>query len=109
GGGQRAERFGGHGGLPPAQPVPEDRRDPPERSDCADPRGRLDAAGPARGGCLSLFISLRRLALLSVLVFVFLTGYTLSALLDLQDQLSADLGENMVWASAQASHQAALF
>lgn len=58
---------------------------------------------------MSLFISLRRLALLSVLVFVFLTGYTLSALLDLQDQLSADLGENMVWASAQASHQAALF
>lgn len=51
---------------------------------------------------------LKSLALASVLLFAGLTGYTLNALLDLQDELSADLGENMVWAASQASHQASL-
>ena len=47
---------------------------------------------------------LKSLALASVLLFAGLTGYTLNALLDLQDELSADLGENMVWAASQAEH-----
>ena len=48
------------------------------------------------------------LALGSALLFASLTGYTLNAMLNLQEDLSQDLGENMVWAAAQASHQASL-
>lgn len=57
---------------------------------------------------MSRLFSLRRLALVSVLFFGSLTGYTLLALLDLQDELSEDVGENMVWAVGQATYQASL-
>ncbi|WP_043309438.1 sensor histidine kinase KdpD [Pseudomonas sp. ML96] len=51
---------------------------------------------------------LKGLAFGSVLLFIGLTGYTLRAMLDLQHDLSEDLGENMVWAASQAAYQSSL-
>ena len=51
---------------------------------------------------------LKRLALFLMLCSGGLLAYNLSALLDLQDELGRDLGENMVWAAGQASYQGAL-
>lgn len=51
---------------------------------------------------------LRALALLLVVFFGGLLSYSLIALLDLQEELAEDLGENMVWAAGQATYQASL-
>ena len=57
---------------------------------------------------MSVRAVLHRLALVLVLFFGGLLGYSLMALLDLQEELSEDLGENMVWASGQALYQSGL-
>ena len=45
------------------------------------------------------------LALVAVLFFVLMLGYALYKLFDLQSEVSADVGENMVWALSQAVYQ----
>lgn len=44
-------------------------------------------------------------ALAAVLCFALLLGYALYKLVDLQEELRTDVGENMVWAMAQAVYQ----
>lgn len=51
---------------------------------------------------------LTRALLLLITAFAGFTGYSLSALSDLEKDLSRDLGEDMVWAISQASYQSNL-
>jgi signal transduction histidine kinase len=51
---------------------------------------------------------IRRVVLLVVLCFATLMSYTLIKLADLQQELSEDVGENMVWATSQAMYQSGL-
>lgn len=51
---------------------------------------------------------IRRLALLAVFCFAGLTSYVLDKLVDLQDELGEDVGENVVWAMSQALYQSGL-
>ncbi|WXL25576.1 HAMP domain-containing sensor histidine kinase [Ectopseudomonas mendocina] len=47
----------------------------------------------------------RSLAFAAILIFALMLGYALYKLLNLQSEISADIGENMVWAISQSVYQ----
>src|SRR5690606_2568859 len=107
-GGTGAEGVCEHHRLPLAQPVCQDRRGATDRHRGLGTGGglvnpRLDRSGQT---LMSTGVAwVRRAALLAVLCFLSMLGYTLYSLNNLQNELAEDVGENMVWALSQGVYQ----